>query len=216
MQYNAFDGRVFGLGVEEVNNSIESVNLFWKRRMKTVLASENCLSQTDQQSAFASCKCQRLDKTSGLQSCGHKLHHSIHRTPDNWSRTIWRVDDWRQQNQGATKAIYLPPILFCLDRDRTWEPTWKEDFLTSVFFHLFWTRQFTAILGVWRTVDIRRTKMRRSLQKNHKRQLRGNICCETPFQRKSQTPGWLVTSSEKKTMEPNLPKAETTRYLQQI
>ena len=35
-------------------------------------------------------------------------------------------------------------------RDRTWEPTWKEEYWTSVLFHLFWTTQFTAILGTTR------------------------------------------------------------------
>ena len=59
-------------------------------------------------------------------------------------------------------------------------------------------------------------KMQRSLQKYHPTQLRGTICCETTFQRRRQTPGWLVPTSEKKTTEPHLPTGETTRIIKQI
>ena len=62
------DGRVFGLGVQEVNNSKGSVNLILKTKEEdfiniraTVLAK------------LTKCECQRLDKTSGPQSCGPKL-----------------------------------------------------------------------------------------------------------------------------------------------
>ena len=53
--------------------------------------------------------------------------------------------------------------------------------------------------------------MQRSLQKYHPTQLWGMICCETPFQRRRQTPGWLKPSSKMKTTEPHLPTGETTR-----
>ena len=157
-------------------SKLDSQNERWRLHQHQI----NCLSKIDQQSAFASCKCQQLDKISGSQSCGPKLQSAIHRRLDNWSRTLWRVDDWRQQNQGTSKTNHLPPILFWLARDWAWEPTWKEEYSTSVFFLLFWTRQFTAILGDWRdsgsnTVDIRKTEMWRSLQKYHLSQLSGKI-----------------------------------------
>ena len=192
------DGRVFRLGVQEVNNSKRSVNWILKSKDENFVSiSATVFAEFTSNLPLHQVNVSGWTKTSRRQSCGPKHQLVIQCRLGNWSRTQWIVADGRQRNQGASKTNYLPLILFWLARHWTWEPNWKKNIQLQSF--SFVLKQITySNFGKWRIFQQQHSEH----QMNINQKITSNVLPEetqredslwNSLSKRTHTPEWLVS-----------------------